>query len=129
MGLINNMISKDEPKYCVYDIYVGKLAKRTVGKDGKVGIAQIINIDLSIFRYASMDYFVDIETNEYYPLMHFGKCSNNELYYIPEGLLHSYTEQFHELLEQKGFKVNDNLTVKQLRQIVEELQNKHEIKY
>lgn len=128
MSLIQKSIQESKT-YNVSDIFIGQIAKRRVGKDGKLGIAKIIDSKLRIFRYASMDYFRDIENNEYYPLIGDGDSVNNGGYYIPERLLKKNTEDFHELLEINGVGINDKLTIAELRRIVDNQQQKLELMF
>ena len=129
--LINEMINIEttklgEAKYNIHDVYVGCIAKRTVSKNGSVGITQIIEPELLIFKYAAMEYFKDIENDKYYPLMNVGEIPDGEAYYIPEKWLHKFTSDFQSLLEEREIEDDTKLTLQQLREIVAELQLRQE---
>lgn len=125
--IIRGLIDKEEQTYNVDDIYISCVAKRNIDKRGKVGLTQIVNPQLKILKYASMDVFVDIENNEYYPLLSFGECPNDDFYYIPERIMRGLTEEFQYLLEEKGISDFARLTVKELREIVNEQQHKRDM--
>lgn len=124
--LTKGMIKEDKQRYNVFDIYIGCIARRRVDANGNISIAQIIDSKLRIFKHTALDCFVDLEYNNYYPLMSFGERPYSDDYYIPERLLHKNTEEFQQLLEEKGIDLNAKLTIKEIRELVDIQQQKNE---
>ncbi len=126
--LIENMIDKHsslkEEKFNVGDIYIGFIARKSVSKNGELGLSQIIELDLHIFKLVEMEYFKDIENNQYYPLIHLGETINNDNYYIPEYWLNKCTGEFQSYLETND--IDENLTIQEIKNIVDILQQKND---
>ena len=122
-NLINNTI--DDKKYNLENIYIGNIAKRVISKNGAVCFAQIIDPQLLILEYKYKDLYRDIENNILYPL-NFRDNLNVESYYIPERCLYQNTQYFRDLLDSKHISIKSEIDIKQIRELVDELQQKYE---
>ena len=108
-------------KYDINNIYVGYLAKRAVQKiDGKEALKQIVKSQPILLYPVELNYLKAIEEDDkYYPLIYIGEKPSNDDYYVPERFLDTFVNICAETLFSLGINDDVQLTVKELKEIME----------
>ena len=116
-------------KYDISSIFVGYIAKRAIQTiRGKDVLKQMVNTKAILLYPVELEYFKDIEEiDKYYPLLRFDEKPDNDNYYISERFINSFVNKCSETLIARGISEDAKLTIKELREIMQQQENLKQI--
>ena len=118
-------------RYCIGDVYVGRVAQAFVVKQGgKEVVKQMIKDRDLLLVQVEMDHFKDIEQiDKYYPFVRLNEQPVTNTYYVPERLMESFVDVCAETIAAEGINLNARFTIHELREVLKRQERLNEINF